>query len=124
MKTLILALMLISPYSLANWGDTYYCSTTMNFSVKPNGSGERYIKEKEFFKFNLDEKRESLNFAEKAPFGDLSLKVTFSIFARDGQESFDLKGSHSVAAYHNGTFTYSYASTWGARVVTADCQIM
>ena len=66
MKTLFLALMLISPFSLANLGDTYYCSTTMNFSVNHNGRSEPTLKKKNF-KFNLDEKSEFLTFQKNHP---------------------------------------------------------
>ena len=35
MKKLIIALMLISPVSFADWGDVYYCEMTHLHSNKP-----------------------------------------------------------------------------------------
>ena len=122
MKRLLLALLLISPVSLADLGDTYFCNTTLIWSVNSNGEQPVTDRKPKAFKFNLNQAKQLLVFSEKAPFGDEALDVTFTIFARDGQESFDLKGNRSTAAYHNGIFTYSYASTRGARVVTADCE--
>jgi len=120
-KKLLVALLLISPFSFADWGDTYFCNTTLIWGVNSNGEQPVTNTKQKTFKFNLNEAKASLIFDEKAPFSDFSLDITFSIFANDGQESFDLKGSSSVAAYHNGVSTYSHASTRGARVVTADC---
>jgi hypothetical protein len=122
MKKLLLALILLSPLSFADWGDTYYCSTTLNWSVAPDGEGKPYVKHKETFKFHLDKQKQSLILGETASFATKPLKVTYSIFATDGQESFDMTGFGSSAAYHNGTFTYSEASTYGAQVVTAKCE--
>ena len=121
MKRLLLTLLLTSPVSFADWGDTYFCNTTLIWGVNSNGKQSVTDRKPKAFKFNLNQTKQLLVFSEKAPFGDEALQVTFTIFARDGQESFDLRGNLSTAAYHNGIFTYSYASTRGARVVTADC---
>ena len=121
MKRLLLTLLLISPVSFADWGDTYFCNTTLIWGVNSNGEQPVTDRKPKAFKFNLNQAKQLLVFSEKAPFGDGTLQVKFTIFARDGQESFDLRGNMSTAAYHNGIFTYSYASTRGARVVTADC---
>ena len=121
MKRLLVSLLLISPFSFADWGDTYFCNTTLIWGVNSNGEQPVTDGKPKAFKFNLSQAKQLLVFSEKAPFGDEALDVTFTIFARDGQESFDLKGNSSTAAYHNGIFTYSYASTRGARVGTADC---
>ena len=121
MKNLLLALLLISPASFADWGDTYFCSTTLLWGVNSNGEQPVTDRKPKTFKFNLNKAKQSLVFSEGSPFGYEALDVTFTIFARDGQESFDLKGNRSTAAYHNGVFTYSHTSTSGARVVTADC---
>ena len=121
MKNLLLALLLLSPTSFADWGDTYFCSTTLLWGVNSNGEQPVTDRKPKTFKFNLNKAKQSLVFSEGSPFGYEALDVTFTIFARDGQESFDLKGNRSTAAYHNGVFTYSHTSTSGARVVTADC---
>lgn len=123
LRKFTLLLLTIAPLAYSGWDDTYICKTTKIWEVASNGDNSRE-KKQEIFGFSLNEKKQTLVFGEEAPFGDASLKVTYTIFARDGQESFDLKGNYSSAAYHNGIFTYSYASTWGARVVTADCQKM
>ena len=121
LKNILLTLLLISPFSFADWGDIYFCNTTLIWGVNSNGEQPVTDRKPKAFKFNLNQAKQLLVFSEKAPFGDEALQVTFTIFARDGQESFDLKGNLSTAAYHNGIFTYSYASTRGARVLTADC---
>ena len=121
MKNLLLALLLLSPTSFADWGDTYFCSTTLLWGVNSNGEQPVTDRKPKTFKFNLNKAKQSLVFSEGSPFGYEALDVTFTIFARDGQESFDLKGNRSTAAYHNGVFTYSHTSTRGVRVITADC---
>ena len=123
MKYVAFLILITSPLAFSGWDDTYICKTTLIWEVASNGENSRE-REQKVFGFTLNEKKQTLVFGEEAPFGDTSLKLTFTIFARDGQESFDLKGGNSTAAYHNGIFTYSYASTWGARVVTAECHKM
>jgi len=120
MKKLLITLMLISPFSFADWGDTYFCNTTLNFA-KYHGDPLVAVGKVKTFKFNLNEANESLVFNEGSGFEDESLDVTFTRFARDGQELFYLKGDTSTAAYHNGAFGYSSTSAGGVRVITADC---
>jgi len=124
MKYLAFLILITSPLAFSDWDDTYTCKTTLIWEVESNGENNQEIKTDRTFEFSLNDENKTLVFGNEAPFGDVSLKVTYRIFSKDGQESFDLEGSRSTAAYHNGTFTYSYASTWGARVVTADCHKM
>ena len=81
MKKLLLALMLLSPFSFADWGDTYFCNTTLIWGVNSNGEQPVTNTKQKTFKFNLNEAKASLIFDEKAPFSDFSLDITFSIFA-------------------------------------------
>ena len=97
-----------SPASFADWGDTYFCSTTLLWGVNSNGEKPVTDRKPKTFKCNLNKAKQSLVFSEGSPFGYEALDVTFTIFARDGQESFDLKGNRSTAAYLNGVFTYSH----------------
>ncbi len=110
MKRLLLILLLISSASFADWGDTYFCNTTLIWGVNSNGEQPVTDRKPKAFKFNLNQAKQLLVFSEKAPFGDEALQVKFTVFARDGQESFDLIGKIMVVLKLNGKVKLSSPS--------------
>jgi len=53
MKKLLITLILISPFSLADWGDVYYCDMTSFVDVSVEGTVTQYKLER--FRFTLDD---------------------------------------------------------------------
>tara|TARA_R110000744_G_scaffold354881_1_gene461312 strand:+ start:373 stop:738 length:366 start_codon:yes stop_codon:yes gene_type:complete len=58
MKKLLITLLLISPFSFADWGDTYFCSMTSFIGVTAEGNQDKY--QLENFKINLDKERRAM----------------------------------------------------------------
>ena len=54
MKKLLITLLLISPFSFADWGDIYYCQSITNSIVLDDG--EILTHKSERFKFKMDKK--------------------------------------------------------------------
>jgi hypothetical protein len=53
MKKLLITLLLISPFSFAEWGDVYYCDMTSLVEVSVEGTVTQYKLER--FRFTLDD---------------------------------------------------------------------
>jgi hypothetical protein len=53
MKKLLITLLLISPFSFADWGDVYYCQMTNFVNINEEGKTGSYPLER--FKFTLDD---------------------------------------------------------------------
>lgn len=73
MKYILLALMLISPISFANWGDTYLCSMTSNFQVSGDGKQSDYVLEN--FEFNLNREKDAMVFGSSGYFAGSEMKI-------------------------------------------------
>ena len=73
MKGIVLALMLISPFSFADWGDVYYCQMTTQ--SKTTIEGERTDYELGRFQFKLDETKKAMVFGKKSFFEDVVLEL-------------------------------------------------
>ena len=58
MKKLLITLMLISPFSFADWGDTYFCSMTSFTEVTNEGNQDKY--QLENFKIHLDKEQRAM----------------------------------------------------------------
>ena len=58
MKKLLLALMFLSPFSFADWGDVYYCQMITHELI--NDDGKTYKVELERFKLSMDQQSESM----------------------------------------------------------------
>ena len=84
MRYLLILLLLISPLSFGNWGDTYFCSMNTFMDVKPNN--ETQIYQSQTFKFRLDEKKNAVVFpktAKKQYFQGIELPITKESFWND-----------------------------------------
>ena len=60
MKKVLLALLLISPMSFADWGETYFCTMTQFVEVSRTGQINNYKEEN--FKYQLNEERPQMVF--------------------------------------------------------------
>mgnify|MGYP000170880605 CR=1 FL=1 len=66
MKKLLIILLLISPFSFADWGDVYYCQMTSYLAVSPDGRVEELLEVvTKRFQFKLDETEQAVVFGKK-----------------------------------------------------------
>ena len=73
MKKLLITLLLISPFSFADWGDVYYCQMTNSSGITLEGEKENYKLEK--FQFKLDKTKNVMMFGSSGYFTDVEKKL-------------------------------------------------
>ena len=73
MKKLLITLMLISPFSFADWGDVYYCQETTHSGTTLEGERTDYRLEK--FQFKLDKTKNAMVFGKNGYFSDIVLEL-------------------------------------------------
>ena len=74
MKKLLITLLLISPFSFADWDDVYYCQMTTYSGVSLEGKRTNYILEK--FQFKLDEAKNAMVFGSSGVFAGSVIKLS------------------------------------------------
>jgi len=128
MKKLLLALMFLSPFSFADWGDVYYCQMITHEMI--NDDGTVYSVVLKNFKFNMDEQSQSMVFGsvplmwKKQMFPVVSLEqfANGMIFKTKSRVGDSLYGSFK------STFNYNKGKLFGTAFVgngllamVADC---
>jgi len=117
MKRLLLTLLLISPASFADWGDTYFCTMTHYSYVTNEGKQTHWTLEN--FKFQMDSKKKAFVFTGSGRyFAELELPVDLfnpeqvRFEAKNDGSHFKLKGSKAI-----------YTAMYGpqATIIAADC---
>ena len=73
MKKILIILLLISPFSFADWGDVYYCQMTANSVTTIEGERTDYKLEK--FTFKLDKTKNAMVFGKGTYFKDSVLAL-------------------------------------------------
>jgi len=68
MKKLLITLILISPFSFADWGDVYYCQMTNHSAITLEGKRTDYMLEK--FQFKLDKAKKAMVFGSTGYFSE------------------------------------------------------
>jgi len=118
MKKLLITLLLISPFSFADWGDVYYCQMTSFIGVTAEGNQDKY--QLENFKIHLDkERRAMVTRSSNYLLNNYVIPVTregrgvdYPLIARDdGVNASLLQGKLFL--------THLYSNT--AKIITADC---
>ena len=100
-KNLLLALLLISAASFADWGDVYYCQMTNFVDIKLEGEKKNYKLEK--FQFKLDQTKKSMIFGGVGYLSDIELKLQHGASTPSYEEPYKSFG------FTTGTFTNSLA---------------
>lgn len=117
MRKLLLALMLISPFSFADWGDVYYCQMTSHSKTNPEGKITEYMLEK--FQFKLDKAKEAMVFGKAGFFSGVVHKLREdSSFLR--QESWYADTRYSLISFDKGKFRFAMVTN-EITSVAADC---
>ena len=118
MKKLLITLLLISPFSFADWGDVYYCQMTTYSGVSLEGKRTNYILEK--FQFKLDEAKNAVVFGSSGVFAGSEIKLS------DGrvwpaQETWYGNTKWSILYFDKGKFLYVRTGSTGNNSMSADC---
>jgi|TARA_B110000503_G_scaffold31988_1_gene51868 hypothetical protein len=120
MKKLLITLLLISPFSFADWGDVYYCQMTNSVGITLDGEATNHPLEK--FQFKLDKPRNAMVFADSGDFvlGEImNLVVDRSLPAN---EQWFVSDEFGLGFFKKGKFLYaSVIGAYGAITVSADC---
>jgi hypothetical protein len=119
MKKLLITLLLISPFSFADWGDVYYCQMTTSSTTTFDGKRTDYILEN--FQFKLDKAKQAMVFGGKGYFSGTEAKL-------NPNKHWPLTGSWYAAGeydsyvYADGQFLYANIGLdSGITAVSADC---
>ena len=118
MKKLLITLLLISPFSFADWGDVYYCQmTTLSVTTL---EGKKTDHELEKFQFKLDKTKNAMVFGKGSVFEGMVMGL------RGGsnwpaQETWYAHNKYSESYFDEGKFLYSNAGLAGMTSISADC---
>ena len=119
MKKLLITLLLISPFSFADWGDVYYCQMTTNSAVSPEGKRTDYTLEK--FKFKLDKTKKAMAYGKEGHFANSAHELREGMVFVPSQERWYANGKYSAVHFGEGKFSYSYTDWGGIHSITANC---
>jgi hypothetical protein len=118
MKKLLITLLLISPFSFADWDDVYYCQMTISEGISRQGTRTNYKLEK--FSFKLDKTKNAMVFGKKGYFEDSEIPLTGYHYV--SSEIWRGTGSHSKTYFGDGTFLYVSTGPMGNFSMIADCE--
>ena len=118
MKKLLITLLLISPFSFADWGDVYYCQETTSTGVTLKGKPKNYSLTK--FQFKLDKTKNAMVFGKDGFFKNSEMEVVEgSVWP--AQESWWASDSFSILFFRTGKFLYVSTGRSGNYSKSADC---
>ena len=118
MKKLLITLLLVSPFSLADWGDVYYCQLTSNLMT--NMEGKRKDSKPEKFQFKLDEAKKAMVFGKEGYFKGMEMKLTEGM-NRPSKEDWYAANRYSMGFFMQGGLVISMVGTQGVKSMSADC---
>ena len=118
MKQLLITLLLISPFSFADWGDVYYCQMTTLSETTLEGEQKSYKLEK--FQFKLDQTKNAMVFGKQGYFKNTLLELR-EYMSFPNHEWWNAKDEYSMAYFGKGKFLYSMTGNTGVSSVSANC---
>ena len=119
MKKLLITLLLISPFSFAEWGDVYYCQMTSFVGTDADGKVEQYKLEK--FQFKLDKSKQAAVFGDRGYFAGSTTRL--ADWTKHGTEE-TWRGEniyYSITMFDRGTFFMVNVNYGSIDSVSADC---
>ena len=119
MKKLLITLLLISPFSFADWGDVYYCQMTSNLMTNMEGKRTDYKPEK--FTFKLDEAKKAMVFGKEGYFQGMEMKLTAGM-NRPSKEDWYAANVHSQGFFGQGGLVMSMVGSIGIKSISAVCE--
>ena len=120
MQKLLITLLLISPFSFADWGEVYYCQMTTNSQTTLEGERTDYQLKK--FQFKLDKTKNAMVFGKAADsyFAGKELKLELGMDSVV-KERWHAGGMFSKLYFAKGKFLYSFIGVSGLTSLSADC---
>ena len=118
MKGIALALVLISPFSFADWGDVYYCQMTTWSETTLEGKRTDYTLEK--FQFKLDKTKNAMAFGKGGYFNT----IEYELVKGDSVPSLEMwyaRPNSNTLYFYEGKFLYSHAGLIRITSISADC---
>ena len=119
MKKLLIALLLVSPLSFADWGDVYYCQMTTISTTTPEGKRTDYKLEK--FQFKLDSTEKAVVFGKSGFFTDIDMPIDPNRPYLSTPESWWAAGVFDTIHFRDGKFMYSFHGLSDITSITANC---
>ena len=118
LKKLLLALLLISPVSFADWGDVYYCQMTSLVSTDADGIVTQYKLQK--CQVKLDEAKKSMVFGTSGYFKNSEKPLVLGS-SFPNIETWRTSDSYSTLRFKDGKFFYASVITGDISSISADC---
>ena len=118
MKKLLITLLLISPFSFADWGDVYYCQMTNLDIISLEGERKSYNYQK--FQFKLDQTKNAMVFGKQGYFQDVVLELREYI-SFPNQESWHAAAGYAMARFKRGKFLYAVTGLSAINSLSANC---
>ena len=130
MKKLLITLLLVSPFSFADWGDVYYCQMTVHSSIA--SSGQQYQLTLEKFTFKLDKTKRAMVFGKGNAFSQKTYGLEsagqfpsqerwYAQLEKDNStETVELYGLE-VFSFFKGHLVSSFVSQDGIQSMSATC---
>ena len=118
MKKLLITLLLISPFSFADWGDVYYCQMTTLSITTLEGKRTDYNLKK--FQFKLDETKNAVVFGKDGFFSNSEMEVVEDR-AAPAQEMWYAYDKYSLLYFDEGKFLYVATGSTGNDSISANC---
>ena len=118
MKKLLITLLLISPFSFADWGDVYYCQMTYYSSVTKDGKATNNKLKK--FKFTMDESKQAVVFGSDSYFSGVSMNILVDWSLSPSGEVWQSNLGYIKIRYEKGKFLFVMIDK-DIDAITADC---
>ena len=118
MKKLLITLLLVSPFSFADWGDVYYCQETSFVMTSPNGKLREGELEK--FQFKLDKAKNAMVFGSSGLLEEEVIRLRKG--SKLGREQWFAENNIDRVSFSYGEFLYSYVGLSGIKSISADCE--
>jgi hypothetical protein len=119
-RLLLLTLLLISPFSFADWGDVYYCQMTTIYNVDREGEKATVGYKLGRFKFKISKTENSVVFGAGGYFDNQ--KMVLESATQDlSSWSASQQGESDKMFFANDRVIYTFVSNYFTTVLTANC---
>ena len=115
---LAFSMLLGSGAANADWGDVYYCHMTNFFTIKLEG--EKINRTPEKFQFKLDQTKNAMVYGSTGYFEDTVQELTKGLNWPNIEKWYS-SDQYSMTHFSEGKFLYTFNSSQGMVVYSADC---
>jgi alpha-tubulin suppressor-like RCC1 family protein len=118
MKRLLITLILVSPFSFAEWGDVYYCQMTSSTQITPLGKRSSFTLER--LQFKLDKTKRAMVFGSGGSQEGVVAKLTPDKYW-PSQDTWYAEDKYTQYYFQYGKLIKARVSPFGIVSFTADC---